>query len=90
MARWKIWWKDLQPTWCNMEAWPPTRTSSTEENNWTVLSQGGCNRLYLVIILLSWWLMTAAKAGDETSAAWQEAMVAVADIEWVLNQILIQ
>lgn len=90
VSRWKLWWKELQPTWRNMDEWPPTRTSDTAENDWSVLSQGGCNGLYLVVVSLGWWLVAAAKAGNEASAVYQEVTNAVMDVEWVFDQILIQ
>ena len=51
---------------------------------------GGSNGLYLVVVSLGWWVVAASKVIDEKPAEWTQTSEAMADVDWVLGQLLAQ
>jgi len=79
---WMGWWTDCQPAGRAMASWPFARElfSSTQ---WGRLLNGGKNGIFLFIMALSWWAKSLGLAGSSP-----DLIGAVADVEWVLHQLL--
>ena len=46
--------------------------------------------MYLVVVSLGWWVVAASKVIDEVPAEWTQTSEAMADVDWVLGQLLAQ
>ncbi|PBK79223.1 hypothetical protein ARMGADRAFT_951173, partial [Armillaria gallica] len=73
----------LQPGWRGLEGKDPfgLERRIQNEGEWMALVKPGQNGLYSVVASLAWWGMSV----DRNSKAWEEWMMAMRDIIWVLE-----
>jgi hypothetical protein len=77
--QWRDWWRALNPEWRGGDGGEMRREDGRE---WDVLKVPGVNGLLSVLMCLRWWKGELAGADDK---GWKEA---VADVTWVLQQLL--
>lgn len=65
-ATWKKWWCTLQPQWRNISSWPPSTAAIGPDADWSALSVGGPNGIFLPLMALSWWVGAANGMNDES------------------------
>ena len=80
----------LQPSWRAVEDWPLDRNIDPAGKDWGTLLRGGNNGLYLAIVSLGWWVLGATKYANERPVDWQDLVTVLADVEWVLDNVLTQ
>lgn len=84
--KWWGWWKSLQPNWREtMTIAGPlnvTHQAITDDGDWMVLEKSGINGMFSVVACLSWWGKAVAR--DDASF-----LAAIADVRWVIEQILV-
>ena len=71
----------VQPDWRG-SAWPLAREAESGRD-WGVVCRAGNCAIFLFVIALGWWLAAAKNAAQVG-----EAMDAVAELDWVLQQFL--
>ena len=79
-ATWKRWWCALQPEWRDLSAWPPLNTGAGPKADWSALTVGGPNGIFLPLMALSWWV-GATKGTNE------ESLQGAADMAQVLKHM---
>lgn len=81
---WLRWWKWLQPEWRDVSVWPiPLDSSDHGNRDWESLKKGGHNAMYLVVVALSWWLVSVAHNNDNA----RSVIEAIQDMAFVLRSI---
>jgi hypothetical protein len=75
------WWTALQPTWRRTVDGTLTKDTPNDEK-WGGLMKGGTAGIYTVVVALSWWIKALGNVADGG-----DALVAVRDITWVLDQV---
>ena len=80
----KTYWMSIQPTWRQSSTWPPSQTASGA-GDWSCLTKGGPDGLYVVIKMLNFWLLLRWY-GDEIPPY----TVALTDVHWTLGEVLKQ
>lgn len=88
-SKWRLWWTELQPSWRETEQWPFERTitQAADGDTWDTLLQGGSNGVFLIIVSLSWWVSAVHKGSGKQTNAWKELSEAMADVDWVFEQL---
>jgi hypothetical protein len=54
-----------------------------DKESWASLKKGGSAGLYIVVMALSWWVLTL-KAGSDDPQVW----ATIDDITWVLSSVM--
>jgi len=88
--QWRAWWVIIQPSWRQEvigSSWPPPQATASK-SDWKSLKKAGPNGFYLVMLTLSWWGW--AIANSSAPVPYTEFDIAVADVEWVLSNIIQQ
>ena len=80
-ATWRYWWLSVQPDWGG-SAWPLAHETKPGQD-WGIACHASSCAIFLFIIALGWWLAAAENAAQVT-----EAMDAVTELDWVLQQFL--
>ncbi|KIL56397.1 hypothetical protein M378DRAFT_38406, partial [Amanita muscaria Koide BX008] len=81
-AMWKTWWVSMQPLWRDGEA---LLKDTPTETDWGTLLRGGPLGMGLVMMTLGWWIKAI---GDDDNMFVQTKLAeAMADVEWVLDQL---
>jgi hypothetical protein len=85
-ATWRGWWKILQPQWriSDDECGGSLVRNGPSDEKWPNLLKGGGNGFVLVLLSLSWWMMSEK---DESRKA-EESSSAFEDVQWVLQQMV--
>ena len=73
----------LQPEWGHEGSWPLLR-DSLASGPWDDILIGGKDGLFVMIMMLSWWILSGAQ-GEGSNSQLEEA---VADISWVLLNLV--
>jgi hypothetical protein len=79
------WWIAIQPDWRIADDGSFNYEAPREED-WSVLHKGGKAGLYTVVVALSWWVRALTPDITPSFRAWG----AVADVQWVINQITLK
>lgn len=80
-AAWRKWWIYMQPA-CHVSdgtPWPLPCIEPVDPTDWEVVSRGGCNGYFLVVLTLAWWLWAVR---NEASLE-DDILAAIADVTWV-------
>ncbi|KIJ91103.1 hypothetical protein K443DRAFT_126330 [Laccaria amethystina LaAM-08-1] len=81
-SRFQLWWRAIQPDWRKQTDGPLSRDVPDKES-WASLKKGGSAGLYIVVMALSWWVLTL-KAGSDDPQVW----ATIDDITWVLSSVM--
>ena len=79
---WVQWWSASQPKWRDTRHWPFAREDAVEQRDWSVLSGGGKNGLFLVVVSLGWWIHKRDPSKDS------KVDDAIADVAWVIDNLV--
>ena len=79
---WVQWWSASQPKWHKTERWPFAQEITVGERDWGVLSGGGKDGLFLVMVSLGWWVH---RRGPSTDSKLDNA---IADVAWVIDNLI--
>ena len=71
----------MQPTWRRVVDGSLAKDKPDDEK-WEGLMKGGTAGIYTVVVALSWWIKALDNVADGG-----DALVAVRDVTWVLDQV---
>jgi hypothetical protein len=80
-TEWQQWWSFIQPDWREDDTWPHSQIVPNGAD-WTALTHGGPNGLFLVMMALSWWVRKIVSDED------REFLLAVGDVHWVMKEMM--
>jgi hypothetical protein len=77
------WWKNLQPSWRTTESQPflPLSHDVPSGETWQIMRKGGTAGIYIVVMGLSWWVMTQHVERDVNVSS------IVEDLTWVIKEM---
>jgi len=81
-----VWWNDIQPeTHKRGEGDPLSTDVSMDDIDWRALRKTGPNRMFLVLVALTWWrAQLGPDAEGQSLFGWQESLN---DVTWVLARL---
>lgn len=77
-----MWWRAVQPEWRKQTDGPLSR-DAPEQESWASLKKGGSAGLYIVVMALSWWVVTLRDISDDP-----QICATVDDLTWVLSSVM--
>ena len=78
---WVQWWSAAQPIWRDTNSWPFSQ-DETVMDDWGMLSLGGKDGLFVVMMTLGWWIHARDPAVDSKVGD------AISDVSWVVKHII--
>lgn len=76
----RLWWRGVQPEWRSKgDSWPMSRALAPNES-WSGTAKGGLNGIFMVLMSLVWWRLSARSEGERG-----EVLSMVEDVTWVLR-----
>jgi hypothetical protein len=83
---WWMWWKTLQPEWRGMGEGKLSR-QVLEGEKWSQTCRGGANGFLMIVLTLAWWIV-AAEQNSEQCTADADLHLAMEDVKWVLDRMV--